>query len=154
MFKFDLQPVLDFRLSLEEKSLVAYSEQQRCVESELRVLEGLKSRKTVLMEEFAAKQDKGMSASDIAMYISYIRQMITRVQNQQAVVKKEEALLEERRLALVESVRNRKVMENLKEKKIREHKAEILEKERKEMDEYGIVKFQSGVEDEETDHTL
>jgi flagellar FliJ protein len=155
MFKFELQHVLDYRVNIEEKCQVAYSEQMRCVENERRNLETLRAKKTELMDQFQQHQkSEKINAGDISMYIAYIRRMIVREEEQLAVVAKEEALLVEKRGLLLEAVRNRKAMENLKEKKHQEHKAQELEKERKKLDEFGIVRFQDKVDHEESDHSL
>ncbi len=154
MFKFELQSVLDYRLSLEEKSQIAYSEQMRCLENEKRVLEKLRKKKAALMNQFLQDQNGAMNASDIALFISYIRHMITREQEQVTVVSREETVLEERRGDLIEAVKNRKALENLKDKRLQQYKAGILEKERKELDEFGIVSYQNKVDNEESDHSV
>ena len=154
MFKFDLQSVLDYRLSLEEKAQIAFSEQLRCVEREKCILEDLKVKKAALMHEFLQSQTQQMNASEIAMFISYIRYMITREQQQVSVLAREEAVLEEKRGDLMEAARSRKAMENLKDKKFMQYRADILEKERKELDEFGIVSFQKKVDNEEGDRSL
>jgi flagellar protein FliJ len=154
MFKFELQSVLDYRLSLEEKAQIAFSEQLRCVENEKRILEDLKIKKAALMHQFLQSQTQQMNASEIAMFISYIRYMIGREQQQASVLAREEAVLEEKRGDLMEAARNRKAMENLKDKKFMQYRADILEKERKELDEFGIVSFQKKVDNEEGDRSL
>lgn len=134
---------------------MAYSEQMRCVENEKRSLEALRTKKAELMDQFRQHQESGkINAGDISMYIAYIGRMIVREEEQLAVVAKEEALLAEKRELLLEAVRDRKAMENLKEKKYREHKAQELEKERKNLDEFGIVSFQGKIDHEESDHSL
>lgn len=153
MFKFELQSVLEYRLSIEEKVQVAYSEQSRRVENEKRILDDLKKKKAALRHEFMQNQDR-MNASEIAMFVSYIRKMITREQEQASVLAREVATLEERRADLMEAVKNRKALENLKEKKFQQYKADTLEKERKELDEFGIVSFQKKVDGEESDRPL
>jgi len=154
MFKFDLQHVLDYRVSLEEKCQVSYSDQLRCVENERRVLDAIKARKEILMEQFLNVQNTEMNAADIGMYISYMKQMIAKEEEQTAILSGAEAVLEEERVLLLEAVKNRKAMENLKEKKLQQFRSGTLEKERKELDEFGIVKYQGKVEDEEGDRSL
>jgi flagellar FliJ protein len=154
MFKFDLQHVLDYRVSLEEKCQVSYSDQLRCVENERRVLDAIKARKEILMEQFLNVQNTEMNAADIGMYISYMKQMIAKEEEQTAILSGAEAVLEEKRVLLLEAVKNRKAMENLKEKKLQQFRSGTLEKERKELDEFGIVKYQGKVEDEEGDRSL
>lgn len=155
MFKFELQHVLDYRMNIEERCQVVYSEQLRCVENEKRNLEALRAKKSELMDQLLQNQKtEKMNAGDISMYISYISRMIVREEEQLAAVEKEEAVLVEKRGLLLEAVRNRKAMENLKEKKFQEHKAKAFEKERKELDEFGIVRFQDKVDHEESDHSL
>jgi flagellar FliJ protein len=154
MFKFDLQHVLDYRVSLEEKCQVSYSDQLRCVENERRVLDAIKARKEIMMEQFLNVQNTEMNAADIGMYISYMKQMIAKEEEQTAILSGAEAVLEEKRVLLLEAVKNRKAMENLKEKKLQQFRSGTLEKERKELDEFGIVKYQGKVEDEEGDRSL
>ncbi len=154
MFKFELQSVLDYRLSLEEKSQIAYSEQLRCVENERRVLERLREKKAALMNRFLQDQNDQMNASEIAMFISYIRHMITKEQEQVSVIAREESVLEEKRGDLLEAVKNRKALENLKDRKLQQYRANILEKERKELDEFGIISYQNKVDNEESDHSV
>ncbi len=154
MFKFDLQTVLDYRINIEENCLIAYSEQQRQVEIQRQVLQQMKDRRHGLTEQFVQKQNDQATAEEIGMYVSYIRQMIAKEQQQTQVVRRAEALLEKKREELMEAVKSRKALENLKEKKIQQFKAETLENERKELDEFGITRFQGKVHDEESDHSL
>ena len=154
MFKFDLQAVLDYRTNLEENCLVAYSEQQRHVEDERRLLQAMKDKRAELTEQFVQKQNDQATADEIGMYVSYIRRMIAKEQQQVRVIVREEDVLEKKRGELLEAMKNRKALENLKEKKLQQFKAEALEKERKELDEFGIKRFQGKVHDEKNDHSL
>ena len=154
MFKFDLQPVLDYRMNIEENCLIAYSEQLRSVENEKEILEALRSKRTTLMAQFMQAQSSQTTADNIAMYISYIRSMILKEQEQTAIIKREEAVLEEKREVLLEAVKSRKALDNLKDKRMQQFQLEALEKERKKLDEFGITKFQDKVNNEESDYTL
>ncbi|MFB3925576.1 MAG: flagellar export protein FliJ [Syntrophales bacterium] len=154
MFLFKLQSVLDYRKTLEEKCLVEYSDSLKYLEKEKNILETLKRRKEVLMNQFLKMQEGDLNSSEIASYVSFIRHMTDKERGQQAAVRKAEEVVEKKRVELLEAVKKRKVMENLKERKKEEYRSEVEAKERKEMDEFGITKFQSKVESEETDHSL
>jgi flagellar FliJ protein len=154
MFKFEFQQVLDFRKSIEEKRLVEHSDQQKEVNKERLALAQLRKKKTELTAQFLRIQEQGMQATDAALYVSYIQHVNERERLQQDAVGKAEALLEEKKAALLEAVKKRKAMERLKEKRFAEHRSAAAAKERRNLDEFGIRSFQRKAGNEETDHSL
>ncbi|HPL62829.1 MAG TPA: flagellar export protein FliJ [Syntrophales bacterium] len=154
MFKFEFQQVLDFRKNVEERRLVEHSDQQKEVKKERLALAQLRKKKTQLTAQFLRIQEEGMQASDAAHYVSYIQHVNEKERLQQEAVVKAEAVLEEKKAALLEAVKKRKAMERLREKRLAEHRSAQAAKERRNLDEFGIRSFQRKTGNEETDHSL
>ncbi len=144
MFRFRLQSVLDFRKQIEEKSLGEFADIKRRLDHELeRLYHMMEDRKKVTDHVNTIGRGE-IRPADIALYTSYIRRLKEEEQKQNEVVKKVENELEAKRNVLVEAVKERKIIENIREHQFEAYKSEMHKRERKELDERGIINANKG----------
>lgn len=135
---FKLQPVLNYRRSLEDQA------QQKLAES-LNLQRQLEERAVVQCSELAAydeelksRQKYGVDAAELMLYeerIAHGRRQIRRIQEQLTVL--EERIAAERE-KLLEASRERQIMEKLKEKQNSAYRREQDRKERTLLDEISL----------------
>lgn len=141
MFQFKLQSVLDYRLNQEEKALHEFSDIKRYLEEQKAVLQSLENERAVLVNELRNLRQATLQAEDISVTLRYIETLREREARQIKTIEQIAEQVEKKRKDLVEAVKNRKVMENLKDKQAEEYIKDLNETERKNMDEISILKF-------------
>jgi len=152
VFRFNLETLLKYRTMLEERAVLEFSERARVLEREKKVLESITRQRGAVMLQFLEKQRGDLSSADVATFVSYIHELKRRQQEQDAIVRRAAAETEQKRRALVEAMKKRKVMETLREKKFQAYRSDRQLKEFKEMDEIGIIGYGKKGSREEMDH--
>ncbi len=138
MFKFALQPLLDFRRRIEEKALTEYAGQVRRFETEKERLERLRHEKSLLARRFSEMQQGVMKAGDVATLFAYLGRVSSEERGQEDVVRKAAEELEEKRQNLLEAVKKRKAIEVLRDRQHEAYRQALVRKELRRLDEFGI----------------
>ncbi len=141
MFKFKLQSVLEYRLNVEEKILNEFSDTKRHLEEQKAVLKALINERENLMDDLRSMQRAPMKADDIAAILGYVDNLREREKVQKNIIHQAKEVVEQKRKELVEAVKNRKVMENLRDKHAEEYLKNLNETEQKNSDEMSVLKF-------------
>ena len=139
MFKFRLQPVLDYRENIEEAHRVKYAEIMRSVDAQREELNAVRQEKQALVSRLE-NSGNVMQAADVSTCLSYISSLIDKEARHIESVHTLEQKLEDARADLVEATKQCKVLETVKEKKLKEYRVCLSGRERKEMDGVGIAK--------------
>jgi flagellar protein FliJ len=141
MFTFKFESSLNYRKTIEEKKLVEFSEGKKRIEREKELLEGIQREQLIVMEQFKNMQEHLFDSSDVALYLAYITLSKEKEALQREVVKKVNQEVEMLRKELLEAVKNRKIMDNLKERQLREFNENIAVYERKSADETAVLSY-------------
>lgn len=137
-FKFRLQRVLDMRVQIRDKARQELVRRNSERDHELSVLAHLEEeyRRVTMVEG-------GMySASQVVLFGAYGERLEVAIKNQKLVVAKaiEDASVAQARY--VETSRDAKALEMLREKKLKEHNDELLRQEGAVLDELAITRFE------------
>lgn len=154
MFHFKLQAVLDYRKLSEEKVMLEYAEVRKNLEDEKKALNRLRREVSDLLFQLKSKGESRLSAPDVSFYLSYINYLKGEGRRQEAVVSRIGEELEEKRAELADATGKRKVLEVMKEKKLREYTIEMNRREQKELDEATVLRSGRGDHREEADSRL
>lgn len=141
MFKFKLQSVLEYRLNMEEKILNEFSDAKRYLEEQKAVLRALVSNREGLMNDLRNMQRTPMRADDIAALVQYVENIRGKENEQKNIIHQAKEQVESKRKVLVEAVKNRKVLENLRDKHAEEYRKNFNELEQKNSDEMSVLKY-------------
>ncbi len=144
MFIFKLQSVLEYRINMEEKILNEFSEKKRELDMERTRMKFLVKQRATLIAELRTMQDKSLPADDFAIYISYVKQVRENEKKQKIVIHQVKEQLESKRKELVEAVKQRKIMEKLKQQHMEEYNNNLRNLEQKASDEMSVLKFGRG----------
>ncbi|HPV49385.1 MAG TPA: flagellar export protein FliJ [Smithellaceae bacterium] len=141
MFKFKLQSVLDYRLNIEEKILNEFSELKRELDRQKAMLEELKSERESMVAGLRNMQSQTIKAHDISSILVYVDRLRESEKQQKQVIQQIMEAVDKKRQELVEAVKNRKIMENLKDKQKEEYIKDVNDTEQKDSDEMSVLKF-------------
>ena len=141
MFTFKFESSLNYRKAVEEKKLVEFSEGKKRIEREKELLAGIQREQLIIMEQFKNMQEHLFHTSDVALYLAYIGLFKEKEILQGEIVKKVSREVEILRKELLEAVKNRRIMDNLKERQLREFNENIAVYERKSADETAVLSY-------------
>jgi len=141
MFTFKFESSLNYRKAVEENKLVAFSAGKKRIEREKELLEGIQREQLIIMKQFKDMQEQPFHSSDVALYLAYIALFKEKETLQREIVKKVNREVEILRKELLEAVKNRKIMDNLKERQLKEFNENIAVYERKNADETAVLSY-------------
>lgn len=141
MFVFKLQAVLDTKKIIEEQKLTEFSEKKNQLNEEIKVLNDIQQERILLVDQLRDSQHLIRHLRDIELQITYIDVCKEKEKKQKKVIEGMTKEVEERRIALMEAMKERKVMENLKDRDMEEFKASEVMQERITTDETAILRF-------------
>jgi flagellar protein FliJ len=144
LFVFKLQSVLEHRKAIEEIALREFSDATVKLNSERRTMTALVEKERLLIGQWRELAGRPAKASDFSLYGEYIKRVKQSRCDQATILSAAEEETERKRAALLAIVKERKILEKLKEKRHLAYEARNAERERKTLDEVAILKFKWG----------
>jgi len=141
MFTFKFESSLNYRKMVEERKLAAFTETQAKLARENEILAGIQNEQRRTKEQFKKMQEHSFNAEDVAVHLSYIKLYKEKEILQQEIVKKVNREVEAARNELLDAVKDRKIMDNLKERQLQEFNDALADYERKTADETAVMAF-------------
>jgi flagellar protein FliJ len=141
MFTFKFESSLNYRKTVEEKKLVEFSEGKKKMKKEKELLEEIQREQYIIMEQFKKMQEHNFHSPDVDLYLAYITLFKEKEALQKEIVIKVNQEVEILRKELLEAVKNRKIMDTLKERQLREFNENIAVYERKTADETAVLSY-------------
>lgn len=143
-FKFALEALLNHRLHHEE---VIQKEMAECgcrVKNEKAILMRIHQDKEKANAEIHQKQLRGVAISEHILYANFLEGLARNLVVQQEKVKEAEKQYVQKRDELIEAVKKRKTIENLKEKGFAAYSRKLLKLDQDFLDEVAICRFHKG----------
>ena len=140
-FIFKMQSLLSIKEKLEDKSKTEYGKALNKLEEEKNILLSLENKKQENIAMLKQSIETGVRPNHIDNINKYISFIDKKIQEQQENINKAEEIVEEKRLELLEAMKQRKVLEALKEKEKENYFKEELNKEQKIIDEIVSYKY-------------
>lgn len=118
-FQFSLQKVLNIREKIEESRTISLKNSRDILEKERKELKNLETKKNNLLDNHnnTTSSNTSFSLTDFKISTDYALQLTKYIYDQWERVDEANKIVEKNRESLIEAVKNRKVMETLKEKK-------------------------------------
>jgi flagellar export protein FliJ len=126
---------------MEEMALREFSDATVELNAQRLTMTALVEEEQLLIVQWRELAGHPAKASDFSSYTEYIRRVQQSLRDQAAIVIAAEEEVDRKRVALLASVKERKILETLKEKKRQSYESWIAVRERKTMDEVAILKF-------------
>jgi flagellar FliJ protein len=141
MYKFNLEPVLNQRKSVEEslqKELVVL---KKLLADEKKTLAVFKKAENEASKKLQQKKKKSVTVFDILLYVRFIEKLSMDIEKQEERISDVKTICDEKREDLVEAMKNRKAIEKLKEKSFKKYQQEVANKEQVFLNEVAINLF-------------
>jgi flagellar export protein FliJ len=145
MFQFDLEAVLNYRLQVEEQCQLSLAEAVKKLQVAMDVLEALQKEKNDLMRNLIRMQENALTSDVIARHFIFIKFLKSKEEKQEAIIINMQEEVSAKRQDLLEAVKKRKAMDALREKKKAAYISEMAAKDRKELDDFAVIKFGNGM---------
>lgn len=145
MFRFELQPVLALKEKLEDNKKrelgLANTKQEKLVREKNTLI----SLHNEAYDEIRKQYTEGINVSDLKQFNYYTAHLNKQIEKKELEIVKATKEVQEKRNELLEAVKQRKILENLKEIKFEQFKDEEIKAENQIVDEivsykYGAVK--------------
>jgi flagellar FliJ protein len=138
--KFELEQVLNYRCEIEKARKIEFVSAKLDFEHATDVLCQHESHVDELAKEFNTRQADLNSIEEMRRYVDFFARKKEDIKYQKEKISELGSVMSERRDDLLDATRDKKVLESLKEKKAREFKLEMEQKERAFLDEISIQK--------------
>lgn len=134
-FNFKLEPILSLKRQLEDSKKNELGKAIQILETEKKVLKKLKEEKKRCMSEVTGKVSEGVTIDKLRSYNAYISFIEEKINKQSEIVKHAQENADKYREELVQIIKERKMLETLKEKQHAQYLKEQEKKYQKAIDE-------------------
>ena len=141
MYHFSLEPVLRHRKLIEEELQKETATTKRRLLSEQEKLLDLERAKNQCLRELQERQVEGIRALDISLYSDFIGQMTIQIGTQQKKISDIERNLAKKRNKLVQAMKARKTVEQIKKNRLSAYEKAVRLNEQKWIDEVALTGF-------------
>lgn len=138
--KFELQQVLNYRREIERVRKQEFASAKMQLEEANEQLRREEECVEGLAEEFRSRQQEMSSIDEMRMYANYFVRKKDEIRSRKEQVESLGDALNDCRETLLDATKDKKVLESLKEKKAKQFRQKIDQKEREFMDELSIQK--------------
>jgi len=138
-FKFNLQRLLDYRASIEEKLLAELAAVRAQYVREVEALAAAKALSISYRENMRSQLSCG-DVEDIKSAHRYMIELARQVKAQELKVRQFEGLKDKKTAEVVAAAKDRKVLESLRENKVLEHRKEADLQEQKFLDDVASIR--------------
>lgn len=137
-FKFRLQKILAVRLLKEKEQKLVVARVNDRLRAETDLLFRLEEEYTTLKIELKSKHNRRMSVNDLLAYNSYFAYLEAKIEIKKEIILELETRLKVEREKLQLLVKDRKVLDKLREKKYKQYWDSYLREEQSSLDEIAI----------------
>lgn len=140
-FKFRLQPLLNIKTQLEDSAKNELGKAVQRLEEEKEKARSLVENREKYISEFQEKTSSYIRIDELKGYTLYISKLAQNIEMQNKNIKEASDNVDKYREDLIKIVKERKILEKLKEKKYKEYLSELGKDEQKRMDEIVSYKY-------------
>ncbi len=148
-FRFKLEPLLEYRQRLEDILKKDLAEAGRLLDVEEGKLQSLRKTHSASITEVERLKGEDNNTEELKLYYNYLVGLKIYIEEQAQMVVKSRDVYEGQRRKLVESARERRTVELVKERAQRLHESEENREDQKITDDIGSSRFIRGVISEE-----
>ena len=141
MFDFSLEPLLRQRKFIEESLQKEFAAIQDQFNNHQKKLDKLSDSRTSCGKKVRQLGEKGALVSELKLYFEYLRRLSIEQYQMEQTLGRLQVKLEKKRSEVVEAMKGRKILENLKERGLRTYRDRIKKKEMKSANEIAINLF-------------
>jgi len=141
MYKYSLESILKQRKFIEDKLQKKMAVLNKELgDEEIRLNMENKVREQCL-EELKQKQERNISMSELLLYTKFIRKITVAINKQEVIVLRAKKKVDQNRENMVDAMKNRKIIEKLKEKDWKNYSRMSSKRDQEFLNEVGISRF-------------
>jgi len=140
-FKFRLQPLLNIKIQLEDSAKNELGKAVQKLEEEKEKGRSLLRHREKYINGLREKSSSVARIEELRSYTMYISSLAKKVEDQNKNIKEASDIVDRYREELIKIVKERKILEKLREKKLNEYLIEMSKDEQKRMDEIVSYKY-------------
>lgn len=140
-YHYKLETLLTVRRNIEEQCQNKLAHELFVLENHKQHLVDLKARRSNLFEALEEKKKQAMSVAMFSFYVEAIHNRNRQISFQENAIEAQKAAIEGVREELAQKLRERKVVERLKEKDFLAYSKELQRKAQVESDEMAVMRF-------------
>ena len=148
-YRFRLEPVLRYREILEDLAHKRLADAQRDHRQAVDALAALCGRKDALLVEMAESQQGKVSPTLVKQNMNYLAFLRSSIEKQALEVARLAAIVEEKRLALIETTKDKKAIERMRQHDFERYMLEVRAVEQKFIDEVATVRHTRALREEQ-----
>ena len=134
-FQFKLQTLLNHRQRIEEQRQSELAQAYRQLEQQQGVIEGLRGRLDYYQGQYEVRPGGSIDINQRALLHNYICRTVEEISKQETVLADIRAAVEAKRANLEAALKDRKVLEKLKERDLRTYAQDLMRREQLSLDE-------------------
>jgi flagellar FliJ protein len=139
---FKLEAVLTHRQHQEESARKVFADAARELNRARQVLMDMEKVRAQYRRAMRLKQDNNGSAMELILYTRYLARLASEIDEQQHTIETLAADKEEKRMTLMTALKDRKVIEKLKERYLADEEKKERDMEQKLVNDVAISRFQ------------
>ena len=139
-YHFKLDTLLNLRRNFEEQARLKLAGEQRTLDNHLSFLGGLRKERAAMIDEMEARKKKQMTGAMYSLYVEGIGTQEWRIQVQNNTVEAQKQVVAQTREELAEAMKQRKMIEKIREKDYLNYQREELRREQNENDEQAVLR--------------
>jgi len=139
-YHFKLETILNLRRNFEEQACLKLAGEQRTLDNHSTFLAGLQNERATMIVEMEASKKKQMTGAMYSLYVEGIGVQDWRIQVQRNTVEAQKQVVTRVREELAEAVKQRKMIEKIREKDYLNYQREELHREQNENDEQAVLR--------------
>lgn len=140
-FKFNLEPVLRHRKKMHDKAQQEFYQAKNFLDEQKDDLGKIEEKEKNHRENFKIQQKGKINLHDTVNHFRYLLHLKDKKKEKQKEIEAKEEEVNHHLEKLVESSKDKKVIEKLKEKKLRTFLKQIMDVEQKDTDESAVNRF-------------
>lgn len=140
-FLFRLQTALDMKIHLEDQVKSQLEHALQLYEGSVAQLKALESQLLLIQNEIRGLQAKPFNVDEIKKYNDFVPLLNERIERQNRDVEEKSVKVAEIRRALIEIMKDRKILEKIKARNYQAYLRQVLLEEQKQIDEMALQRF-------------
>jgi len=150
-FRFRLETLLNFRKMHEEKAQMKLAEAANCLRKEQELLNLFQFQLLSNLELLGLEHSGGNpTVETLKLFSDYVDKIKRKITDQQQIMAKAALYRDECLAELEHAIKQRKLVDNLKEKQLEHYHYDFLQEEQKILDELGTQAYMRGKESSRT----
>lgn len=140
-FRFNLETVLKHRRNIEEREQTKLGAINCHLQAAIRHMQDLSSLQNETRRELGLKKVERIDAAELGWYYTYLDWLDRESETAGKKIADLNRQMEEQKIVLIEASKNKKILDKLREKRMKQHLASLEREEQKAVEDFVVMHF-------------